>query len=101
METCNCLFIDHGDEDTILKEDLRELSPKFLLVPPQVMMVEVAGLQEYQHSDAIVNQLNQRLLGKSLAAKVENRSKFGKRLTPETSELPRLIFFDITNEEED
>lgn len=59
------------------KEDLRELNPKFLLVPPQVVMVEMAGLQEYQHSDAIVNQLNQRLLGKSLAAKVENRSKLG------------------------
>ena len=28
-------------------------------------------------SEAIVNQLNQRLLGKSLAAKVENRSNLG------------------------
>jgi len=101
METCSCLFIDHGDEDTILKEDLRELNPKFLLVPPQVVMVEMAGLQEYQHSDAIVNQLNQRLLGKSLAAKVENRSKLGVRLTPTTDELPRLIFFDTSSEDED
>ena len=66
METCSCLFIDHGDEDTILvgamlgdqedntpailqKEDLRELNMKFLLVPPQVITVEIAGLQEYQH----------------------------------------------------
>jgi len=87
--------------NTILKEDLRELNPKFLLVPPQVVMVEIAGLQEYQHSEAIVNQLNQRLLGKSLAAKVENRSKLGKRFTPTTHELPRLIFFDTSFEEED
>jgi len=101
METCSCLFIDHGDEDTILKEDLRELNPKFLLVPPQMVMVEMAGLQEYQHSDAIVNELNQRLLGKSLAAKVENRSKLGVRLTPTTDELPRLIFFDTSSENED
>ena len=31
---------------------MRELNPKFLLVPPQVMMVEIAGLQEYQHRSA-------------------------------------------------
>ena len=72
---------------------MRELNSMFMMIPPQVVMVEMAGLQEYQHrygvlylpvlsipffSEGIVNQLNQRLLGKSLAAKVENRIKLGK-----------------------
>jgi len=100
-DTCSCLFVDHGDEDTILMEDLRELDPRFLLVPLQAIQVEMAGLTEFPHSDAILNQLNQKLLGKSLAVKVENRDKLGKRLDIDGQELPRLIFFDTSKEDED
>ena len=32
---CTCLFLDHGDQDTVPVEDLREIPPKFLDLPAQ------------------------------------------------------------------
>ena len=82
-------------------DDLRELDQKFLIIPPQVFTAEVSGLQDYEQSDTILNQLNQNLLGKSLAAMVENRACFNKRLTSDSDELPKLIFFDTSTEDVD
>jgi len=93
QDTCTCYFIDHGDMDTILKEDLRELDPKFLIIPPQILTVEVSGLQDYEESDTILNQLNQNLLGKPLAAMVENRGSLTKKVESSNDEIPKLIFF--------
>jgi len=101
LDTCSCYFIDHGDVDTILREDLRELDRKFLIIPPQVLTVEVSGLQDYEQSDTILNQLNQNLLGKPLAAMVENRGSFAKRVDTDSEELPKLIFFDTSTEDVD
>ena len=70
-DTCVCLFLDHGDTDTIALTDLRQLKPEFLMLPPQAFPVEVAGLQEFQQREAkILPTVNQLLLGKSLMAKV-------------------------------
>ena len=82
-------------------DDLRELDQKFLIIPPQVFTAEVSGLQDYEESDTILNQLNQNLLGKSLAAMVENRASFNKRLGADSDELPKLIFFDTSTEDVD
>ncbi len=35
---CTCLFLDHGDQDTVPVEDLREIPPKFLDLPAQVQL---------------------------------------------------------------
>ena len=83
------------------KEDLRELDRKFLIIPPQVLTVEVSGLQDYEQSDTILNQLNQNLLGKPLAAMVENRGSLAKRVDTHSEELPKLIFFDTSTEDVD
>ena len=83
------------------KEDLRELDRKFLIIPPQVLTVEVSGLQDYEQSDTILNQLNQNLLGKPLAAMVENRGSLAKRVDTDSEELPKLIFFDTSTEDLD
>ena len=83
------------------KEDLRELDRKFLIIPPQILTVEVSGLQDYEQSDTILNQLNQNLLGKPLAAMVENRGSLAKRVDTDIEELPKLIFFDTSTEDVD
>jgi len=101
QDTCSCHFIDHGDMDTILREDLRELDNKFLVIPPQVLTVEVAGLQDYDESDTILNQLNQNLLGKPLAAMVENRGNIDRKINEEATEVPKIIFFDTSTEDVD
>ena len=77
------------------------MEPKFLVIPPQVVRVEVSGLQEYQHTDILLNQINQHLLGKPLAAMVENRAQLGRRVSSEDEELPKLIFFDTSTEDVD
>ena len=82
-------------------EDLRELDQKFLVIPPQVFTVEVSGLQDFGESDTLLNQLNQNLLGKPLAAMVENRTAFQKKLECDGTELPKLIFFDTSTEDVD
>ena len=82
-------------------EDLRELDQKFLVIPPQVFTVEVSGLQDFGESDTLLNQLNQNLLGKPLAAMVENRTVFQKKLECDGIELPKLIFFDTSTEDVD
>ena len=83
------------------REDLRELDNKFLIIPPQVLTVEVAGLQDYVESDTILNQLNQNLLGKPLVAMVENRGSIDRKISGENSEVPKLIFFDTSTEDVD
>lgn len=40
-DNCLCLFLDHGDTDTIALADLRDLKPEFLMLPPQAFPVEV------------------------------------------------------------
>ena len=80
---------------------MRELDNKFLVIHPQVLTVEVAGLQDYDESDTILNQLNQNLLGKPLAAMVENRGIIDKKINGEATEVPKLIFFDTSTEDVD
>ena len=87
------LFLQRGD--------LRELESKFLVIPPQVVRVEVSGLQEFQHTEILLNQINRHLLGKPLAAVVENRAQLGRRVSSEDEELPKLIFFDTSTEDID
>ena len=72
-----------------------------MVIAPQVLTVEMSGLQEYQHSDSLLSQINQHLLGKPLAAKVENRQQLGKRVPAVNEDLPRLIFFDTSSEDVD
>jgi len=99
-DTCLCLFLDHGDTDTIALADLRDLKPEFLMLPPQAFPVEVAGLQEFQQTDSkILPTVNQLLLGKSLMAKVEDRASLGARLG--LTSVPSLVFFDTSSTEED
>ena len=71
---CTCWFLDHGDEDSVPVEDLREIAPKFLDLPPHAITVKLAGLEDYEYSETIIQHLNSFLLGKSLVAKVENRN---------------------------
>ena len=72
---CTCWFLDHGDEDSVPVEDLREIAPKFFLyLPLHVITVKLAGLEDYEYGETIIQHLNSFLLGKSLVAQVENRS---------------------------
>ena len=98
-EDCLCLFLDHGDTDRVAKQDLRQLQPEFLLLPPQALTVEVAGLEDFQDRVAVLPTVNQLLLGKSLVARVEDRLGLGARL--QQTVTPRLIFFDTSSQEED
>ena len=80
-DTCVCLFLDHGDTDTIALTDLRQLKPEFLMLPPQAFPVEVAGLKEFQQREPkILPTVNQLLLGKSLMAKVHRRKPVLKKI---------------------
>ena len=97
--SCLCLFLDHGDRDRVEAADLRELKPEFLMVAPQAVAVEVAGLEEYQQREDLLPTVNQLLLGKALVARVEDRAALGARLVQ--GETPRLIFFDTSRPEED
>ena len=119
-DNCVCLFLDHGDTDTIALADLRQLKPEFMMLPPQAFPVEVAGLEEFQQREAkILPTVNQLLLGKSLMAKVgffllakydfnsdlspfevEDRVSLGPRLGLATN-MPSLVFFDTSSVEED
>lgn len=85
----SCYFLDHGDEDLIPVEDLRELQPKFLELPAQAFSVSLSGLEDYQGDDQVISLLNSELLGKSLIAKVASG---------ENSKLPLLILFDTSGE---
>ena len=98
-EDCLCMFLDHGDTDRVAKQDLRQLQPEFLLLPPQALTVEVAGLEDFQDRVAVLPTVNQLLLGKSLVARVEDRVGLGARL--QQAVTPRLIFFDTSSQEED
>ena len=70
---CTCWFMDHGDEDKIPVEDLREIAPKFLDLAPQAVTVELAGLEDYDCTETLLQHLHSSLLSKSLVGKVENR----------------------------
>ena len=72
-----------------------------MIIPPQILTVEVSGLQDYEESDTILNQLNQNLLGKPLAAMVENRGSLSKKIESSNDEIPKLIFFDTSTEDVD
>ena len=97
--SCLCLFLDHGDRDRVEVADLRELQAEFLVLPPQAVAVQVAGLQDFQHREELLPTVNQLLLGKALVARVEDRPALGARLAQ--GETPRLIFFDTSRPEED
>ena len=100
---CTCWFLDHGDEDAVPVEDLREIAPKFLELPPQAVSVQLAGLEDYSYSEALVQQLNSALLGKSLVGKVENRRSLGSSCvkSAKSSTKPRLVLFDTSSEDVD
>ena len=98
---CTCWFIDHGDTEVVPLEDLRELAPKFLSLPPQAVTVQLAGLEDYEYSAAVLDHLNTLLLGKSLVAKVENRRLLGGHNTRNGKSLPRLVLFDTSSEDVD
>jgi len=100
---CTCWFLDHGDEDSVPVEDLREIAPKFLDLPPQAITVKLAGLEDYEYSETIIQHLNSFLLGKSLVAKVENRKSFGNHnpKTGKSSTGPRMVLFDTSSEDVD
>ena len=97
---CTCWFVDHGDTEVVPVEDLREMAPKFLDLPPQAITVQLAGLEEYEYSEPIIHHLNSLLLGKSLVAKVENRRLLGGHNKP-GKEVPRLVLFDTSSEDVD
>jgi len=97
---CTCWFVDHGDTEVVPVDDLREMAPKFLDLPPQAITVQLAGLEEYEYTEPIVQHLNSLLLGKSLVAKVENRRLLGGYNKP-GKEVPRLVLFDTSSEDVD
>jgi len=100
---CTCWFLDHGDEDSVPVEDLREIAPKFLDLPPQAITVKLAGLEDYEYSETIIQHLNSFLLGKSLVGKVENRKSLGEH-NPKSGKNgsgPRMVLFDTSSEDVD
>ena len=100
---CTCWFLDHGDEDKVPVEDLREIAPKFLDLPPQAVTVQLAGLEDYDYSETLLQHLNNFLLGKSLVGKVENRKGLGHNYvkSSKASTRPRLVLFDTSSEDVD
>ena len=100
---CTCWFLDHGDEDKIPVEDLREIAPKFLDLPPQAVTMELAGLEDYDQTETLLQHLNSSLLGKSLVGKVENRKELGSyhQKSSKSSTRPRLVLFDTSSEDVD
>ena len=97
---CTCWFVDHGDTEVVPMEDLREVAPKFLDLPPQAVTMQLAGLEDYEYSEALLDHLNSLLLGKSLVAKVENRRTLGSH-NRGNKEVPRLVLFDTSSEDVD
>ena len=100
---CTCWFLDHGDQDKVPVEDLREIAPKFLDLPAQAITVELAGLEDYEYSESLMENLNSCLLGKSLVGKVENRKTLGNSQgkTSKSASKPRMVLFDTSSEDVD
>ena len=96
---CTCYFLDHGDQDTIPVEDLREIAPKFLELSAQAINITLSGLEDYEYNDNIVARLNEHLLGKSLVAKVDNRSQIASAY--KSSLKPRMVLFDTSSDDVD
>ena len=94
-----CVFLDHGDQDTIPVEDLREIAPKFLELPAQAINITLSGLEDYEYNENIVSRLNENLLGKSLVAKVDNRTELSLVCDPDLP--PRMVLFDTSSEDVD
>ena len=97
---CTCLFLDHGDQDTVAVDDLREIAPKFLELPAQAINVTLSGLEDYEYNENIVSRLNEHLLGKSLVAKVDNRVELSTVRKP-SGVAPRMVLFDTSSEDVD
>jgi len=98
---CVCFFIDHGDSEIVKKDDLVLIPLKFLLLPPQVMETQLAGLEDYRDCDSVTKDMTSILLGKSFVAKVENEEVLGTKYSKKETTLPRLIIFDTSSETED
>lgn len=100
---CTCWFLDHGDEDKIPVEDLREIAPKFLDLPPQAVTMHLAGLEDFDTSETLLQKLNDLLVGKSLVGKVENRKSLGTKFvkSSKSSPTPRLVLFDTSSDDVD
>ena len=96
---CTCYFLDHGDQDTIPVEDLREIAPKFLELSAQAINITLSGLEDYEYNENIVSRLNDHLLGKSLVAKVDNRTQLAT--TYKSSLQPRMVLFDTSSDDVD
>ena len=92
---CTCMFLDHGDQDTIPVEDLKEIDPKFLELSLQAFTISLSGLEDYEYNENIVSRLNQHLLGKSLVAKVDNRSLLAAQYSVDNP--PRMVLFDTSS----
>ena len=98
---CTCWFMDHGDEDKIPVEDLREIAPKFLDLAPQAVTVELAGLEDYDCTETLLQHLHSSLLSKSLVGKVENRQELQSshhQKSSKSSARPRLVLFDTSSD---
>lgn len=66
----SCYFVDEGDVSYVKKENLQEMSPRFLNLPYQAIHLALDGLDEYEC--CIRNDiLEDHLLGKTLIAEVK------------------------------
>ena len=47
-----CFYIDHGEREVVTVEYLKELDPKFLVLPAQAISVSLAGLEQFVDNSA-------------------------------------------------
>ncbi|XP_074656038.1 tudor domain-containing protein 7B-like [Tubulanus polymorphus] len=69
-----CYFLDHGDTDTIDVKQIFPIKPQFNTLSYQAVTCSLAGLEDFNEKDSVIETLIQILLNKTFIAEVLDRS---------------------------
>ncbi|KAL4217941.1 Tudor domain-containing protein 7 [Mactra antiquata] len=85
-----CYFLDHGDTDVLLPQQLRPIDPQInKLLPYQAVEVSLYGLEEVATNMTALQEMCELALGKSCVAEIVDRE-----------EIPSIILYDTSGEKD-
>lgn len=90
-----CFFIDVGEEEWFKMDQLFVCAPKFLELPPQVLMLSLYGLEGFEDNPQARPHLEKVLAGKTAVAEVISRQE-----DYEDGQKIKVLLFDTSGEED-
>lgn len=90
-----CFFIDIGEEEWFKMDQLFVCDPKFLELPPQVLMFSLYGLEGFEDNPHARQHLEKVLAGKTAVAEVISRQE-----EYEDGQKIKTLLFDTSGEED-